>query len=182
MKKPAKPTRKTRALKPAAQADLIKLIDQRIALAITDRSAPARAAGPPRFVKIGANDQVLPDSAKNWDWVYDRHQQLLIAAEIIEGEFNFNAAQAAAAKAHPQARSLEVQELVSVLDYSKHSPAVDTAFFRWKPTCVWTGTKAAWSPSGYAWSVNLYYGYAGYWYQSGPNCALACRPGQFLGL
>ncbi len=53
-------------------------------------------------------------------------------------------------------------ELLSLVDRSRYSPAIDTdAFPACKNDWYWTSTPAAWSPSSRAWFVDFYDGYAG---------------------
>ena len=66
-------------------------------------------------------------------------------------------------------------ELESILDLTRHDPAVDTARFPdTKSTWYWTGTPCAWS-SGSAWVVHFLNGYAYNYDRSNRACVRAVR-------
>ena len=63
------------------------------------------------------------------------------------------------------------EELLSIVDLTKHDPAVDKERFPDTQSApYWTSTLCAWA-SSYAWIVNFYYGYASY-YHRGDGYAL----------
>jgi hypothetical protein len=151
-------------------------------------SAAFAATVAPRFVKISADGDRLPADAKQWAGVLDTHHQLLWSAEEVGGE-RLNHADAPKACAElilcaGPARLPTRAELLTLVDDTRHEPAIDLAFF---PTCrsnwYWTSTPAAWSPSGYAWIVSFGYGLASYYRRSGGAFVRAVRsvgasPGQ----
>ena len=65
---------------------------------------------------------------------------------------------------------------LSIVDYTRTGPALNTKFFRvpgsdWH----WTSTRYAGNPSSLAWSVILHDGNAGIYGQDGSGRVLACR-------
>jgi hypothetical protein len=67
------------------------------------------------------------------------------------------------------------EELVTLIDDTRYSPAIDTdAFLDIKNDWYWTSTPTAWSASG-AWYVNFYYGYVDYFHRNDRGFALAVR-------
>lgn len=51
-----------------------------------------------------------------------------------------------------------IQELLTLVDYDRHEPAIDTDFFSCEANWYWTSTPAHSSPGDYAWVVNFSYG------------------------
>lgn len=132
-------------------------------------AAPA-AAPKPRFIKIDAAGDRLAADAKQWAGVLDTQHQLLWSAEEVGSE-RVNHADATKACAElilcgGPARLPTRAELLTLVDDTRHEPAIDLAFF---PSCrsnwYWTSTPAAWSPASFAWLVYFDYGSAG----SGPR-------------
>jgi hypothetical protein len=69
----------------------------------------------------------------------------------------------------------EVNELQSLIDYSNHSPTIDTAIFPdQKPSWYWSGTEVA-GNSGFAWIVLFLYGYVTSGNKCGNGCVRPCR-------
>ena len=119
-----------------------------------------------RFTKIGADGAKLADDAAEWVAVLDNTTQLLWTVEETD-EMNWKDAQtsvqALTTAGFTDWRLSTVEELFLLADRTKHSPAIDTAFF---PNCksewYWTGTPAAYSPGDYAWLVGFNLGNAGW--------------------
>ena len=66
-------------------------------------------------------------------------------------------------------------ELASLVDDTRHEPAIDTALFpRVKSRWHWTSTPCAWS-SASAWFVLFSYGYVSYYHRCSLGFALAVR-------
>lgn len=71
-----------------------------------------------------------------------------------------------------------VDELFSLVDHSKHSPAIDTEFF---PDTAndwyWTSTPCAWN-SAAVWIVDFYLGLVNHGHRSDSACVRAVRSSQ----
>lgn len=97
---------------------------------------------------------------------------------------NWEAAKKACAEAgeggHDDWRLPTIQELLTIVDYSKSAPAIDSAF-QCESSWYWTSTAAASSPSGCAWVVDFYYGTSDWSGQDDGACVRAVRAGQIIG-
>jgi hypothetical protein len=78
-------------------------------------------------------------------------------------------------------RAPTIQERLSIVDYARIDPALDTDYFDGSSVWEWTGTIAA-APSEYAWVVNSDGGLSYRYPQSGRGYVRAVRAGQQLGL
>lgn len=99
--------------------------------------------------------------------VVDAHNGLMWAADDVTQEpVTFAEAEKACANlrllGHSDWRLPTMQELGTVVDYTRCEPAVDTDLHRIKSAAYWTSTKAAWS-AGVRWLVGFYGGYGGYY-------------------
>jgi hypothetical protein len=89
---------------------------------------------------------------------------------------NFAAAEKACAALGDGWRLPTRRELASLIDDTRHEPAIDVeAFPDTKPNYYWTSTPAAWSPSSPAWLVGFGYGYAGGNHRDGDAFVRAVR-------
>ena len=117
-----------------------------------------------RFTKVGADGAKLADDATEWVAVLDNTTSLIWTVKETK-QMVWKKAQAAVAKlviaGFTDWRLPTVEELFLLADRTKHSPAIDTAFF---PDCksewYWTSTPAASSPGVYAWCVGFNSGLA----------------------
>lgn len=67
---------------------------------------------------------------------------------------------------HADWRLPTIDELESIRDRSRYSPAIDIKFFPGcPPDWFWTSTPHAYNPAEYAWIVGFYDGYSGYGYR-----------------
>jgi hypothetical protein len=119
------------------------------------------AAAPPasRFVNLDANAK--PTTGDHVA-VYDRTTRLVWSRGVLPGEHTHAEAMKAAAAFTlfgKPCRAPTVVERQSIIDYAKHSPALDTAHFKKESGYEWTSTLDASSPSGFAWGVDLGDGY-----------------------
>lgn len=73
-----------------------------------------------------------------------------------------------------------IQELLTLVDYSKTSPSIDPAF-QCESSWYWTSTPYAGSPSGCAWFVGFNYGYSDWDGQDDEDYVRAVRAGQSSG-
>ena len=139
-----------------------------------------------RFTKISDDGQILPREATDWTVVHDALLQLFWLRRSIRGK-NHAACMKAAAKV--SAAGLEGWrpptriEMLSLVDETRHSPAIDVEYF---PECesdwFWTSTPAACSPSDYAWDVYFGNGYADWYVQDSNGFVRAVRAGQLSDL
>lgn len=132
-----------------------------------------------RFSRLGSDGQPTTD---DWVAVYDAQQDLTFLATPLENTCNWKDAQKAAADCRLLGRSdwrlPTVCELVSIIDYGRFDPAVDTQFFKGPYGYAWTSQADAESPSGGAWGVYLHGGGVGRGYRGGRFCVRAVRAGQ----
>jgi hypothetical protein len=70
-----------------------------------------------------------------------------------------------------------IQELLTLVDYGRHDPAID-AIFECKSDYYWSSTPAALSPAVYAWIVYFYDGGALWGHRDLHACVRAVRPSQ----
>jgi Protein of unknown function (DUF1566) len=135
-----------------------------------------------RFTKIGADGAKLGDDATEWVAVLDNTTQLIWTVEETK-RLTWKKAKAAVEKLDTAGftdwRLPTVEELFLLADRTKHSPAIDTAFF---PDCksdwYWTSTPAAHSPGDCAWFVGFGNGGAGWYGQDGGAYVRAVRASQ----
>src|SRR6185369_8125751 len=91
--------------------------------------------GPGRFAKLSDDyDRVLPDSADTWQQVSDRETGLIWMADALNERMSWSAASKAATAqrlgGHSDWRLPTIKELLSIVDYDRHDPAINTNFFR----------------------------------------------------
>jgi hypothetical protein len=123
------------------------------------RMAPAKMPQPPRFEKVRDKDDnhvITHDVANGLEWDI---------ADFGGKEFTFEKAKKACAElrtgGHSDWRLPIVQELLTLVDYTRSEPAIDKEFF---PNCKssWYRTSTPYTPlSGCAWFVCFSYGYSG---------------------
>lgn len=139
----------------------------------------------PRFTKVSADGKALATTAKDWDAVHDRETGLVWSRRVLpNGDLPWNEAVRA-----PRAiklcgkkgwRAPTIRELLSIVDYDRVSPAIDTRFFDSDGGWEWTSTKAR-APSGSAWLVLLGLGPSARIYQGARFRVRAVRAGQAFG-
>ena len=78
---------------------------------------------------------------------------------------------------HRDWRAPTIQELLSIVDYERFDPAVDTEVFKGPYGWTWSSTLAK-SPAGYAWGVLLSLGGSGHGHQDNHSRVRAVRAGQ----
>ncbi len=71
-----------------------------------------------------------------------------------------------------------IKELLTLVDYERYEPAIDTSVFQCEPSWYWTSTPAASSPADYAWLVNFSYGNALWLHQGSDGFVRAVRASQ----
>jgi hypothetical protein len=136
--------------------------------AVAARSKPAGASTQkPRFVNLDTNGKPADELG---GWVLDRSTGLVWSRSLIGGEYTYADALKACEKVKfggQACRAPTLEERLSINDYTKHSPALDTAHFAKESGWEWTSTLDAASPSDCAWSVYLGGGGSGRGGQSG---------------
>ncbi|MDR3389891.1 MAG: DUF1566 domain-containing protein [Rudaea sp.] len=69
-----------------------------------------------------------------------------------------------------------ITELLTLVDYTRHNPAIDTDVFRnAKPNWYWSSSPGASSPADYAWGVGFGNGFSGYDHRSNDAFVRAVR-------
>lgn len=172
-----KPVRRTAALSLSARVERL----ERELLFAPNAAKPTPAV---RFVNLDAAGK---PSSGEYVAVYDHKTGLTWSAEPLQGGKNLD--HAAAMKAceslsllgQKDWRAPTIEELLSIVDYTRFDPAVDTAHFKGPFGWTWSSTVAA-SPSGFAWLVDLDDGGSGRGHQSNHSRVRAVRAGQQLGL
>ena len=71
-----------------------------------------------------------------------------------------------------------IRELLTIVDYERHEPAIDAAAFQCESAWYWSSTPYASSPGVFAWIVGFDFGYAGWSGQVSNGFVRACRAGQ----
>lgn len=122
---------------------------------------PATLAAP-SFVKIGASGLELPADADEWVAVKDRSTNLIWSRHSINSEsYQWAKAKEIAAGVDlcgwKDWRLPTRKELLTLVDDTRVSPAINTDFFDCKSDWYWTSTEAAES-SDCAWFVGFYLG------------------------
>lgn len=147
-------------------------------------AAPAAAVPTQRFTKIGADGR--PTTAAHVA-VHDAKTGLVWAAEPLQGGNAFTHAEAMKACAdldlfgHKDWRAPTIEELLSIVDYSRADPAMDADLFKGPYGWAWSSTVAA-APAGCAWFVTLGGGDSVRYFQVHRGHVRAVRAGQQLGL
>lgn len=148
--------------------------------------APVRAAATSaqRFIKLDASGK---PTAVDHVAVHDCRTGLVWSAAPLQGgkELNHAAAMKACADldllGHKDWRAPTIEELLSIVDYTRCDPAVDTDYFKGPYAWTWSSTIAA-APAGSAWFVSLSGGHSNRLSQTYANHVRAVRSGQQLGL
>lgn len=116
-----------------------------------------------RFAKISPAGTELPESATEWVAVLDRTTGLMWSAEdAVDADIRHTEAegvcQSLTLAGFTDWNAPTRAQLATLIDDTRHSPAIDTAFF---PNCkndwYWTRTPAAWAP-GARWIVGFHLG------------------------
>lgn len=146
---------------------------------------PPKAAAPAqRFTKLGADGLPTMD---NHVAVFDSKTGLTWSAgPLLGGKYLTHAEALAACKAlelfgKKDWRAPTIEELLSIIDYTRADPAVDSDIFKGPYGWTWSSTVAS-APAGYAWVVYLFSGYSNLVHQGNLNLVRAVRAGQPLGI
>ncbi len=151
-------------------------------LAIASALCNGAAAEPkPQILEIPESPRFRVDD----DTVLDRTTGLMWSRENVPGgSMNWKAAQEACKKlqlgGHSDWRLPTIRELLTLVDYERHNPAIDTDTFKCESAYYWTSTPVASSPGACAWLVGFDGGYAGWDGQDGDGHVRAVRASQSL--
>jgi uncharacterized protein DUF1566 len=173
----------TQRLAQASSSDVLALAS---ALCANEDRITRPAMHVPRFTKIDLHGRNVSYSATDWAAVYDSTHDLTWTRKVLEcGEVPWSDAVKAAGNMRlfgkTDWRAPTIQEQLSIIDYTRCDPAIDTTYFDGAHGWSWTSTPAA-SPSEYAWMVLLYVGHSGRFHQSDHGFVRAVRAGQPLAL
>ena len=135
-----------------------------------------------RFIKLDSAGQYLPVETTEWDAVLDLTTNLMWPVKETRAMSQpkaVAAAQKLTTCGFNDWRLPTRAELLTLVDDTRHSPAIDVTFF---PDCksdwYWTGSLYAPSPGDCAWYVNFSNGGAGWGDQGGNGFVRAVRVGQ----
>ncbi len=118
-----------------------------------------------------AVDGTVTDHALGLQW-----GKTLLDADGDPKRYTYAEAEAAAKALGEGWRLPSRVELLSLVDDTKHEPAIDTALFSdTQSSYYWTSTPAAWSPSSSAWIVVFDDGNASYFLRDGNAFVRAVR-------
>jgi Protein of unknown function (DUF1566) len=151
------------------------------------RSAPL-AQVPGSLVKLDAQGQPLPIDAADWVAVYDPVRQLeWLRGFVPGGRRNWKDSMAAASAVtlfgKTDWRACTIQERLTITDYGRFNPAIDTTFFdSEKEGWEWASTPYASSPAGDAWGVDFNGGSAGWGGRGDGGFVRAVRASQLIGV
>lgn len=149
------------------------------------RATPPKVSAP-RFIKLLANGLAWLDPQDGeCVAVYDSKTNLTWSHALVAGgSRNWKDSLAAAAAVRLLGkndwRAPTLEERLSINDYTRHSPAVDTEYFAKESGWEWTSTPDAESPSDCAWGVLLGSGYSLRGSQGHRGYVRAVRAGQTL--
>lgn len=159
---------------------VIDISDKDVAAALAGSPAPVRVerAAPGTLIKY-LDGNPVPEDAENWNIVFDPATGLMWPAKDIAVS-NWAASEKACADLRiggfDDWRWPTIRERLSIVDYTRTGPALNTDFFRVRGSdWHWTSTRYAGNPSSDAWGVNLHDGYAYIHYQGDSGRVLACR-------
>ena len=146
----------------SADAKAIVLAVERIEKLIMPRSIAANAepVKDSRFTKLDATLQNLPDSATHHVAVRDNTSGLIWTADKVGSDRVTHSAAVAACKKFDLAGCKEwrlptIQELLTIVDYERSDPAIDTRFFKnAKSAWYWSSSPCA-AYSDHAWLVGF---------------------------
>lgn len=146
------------------------------------------ARGPQRFTKLCADGSRWMDAQDGEHVaVHDAKTGLTWSAEPVQGGKEFNHADALKASTDLNLlgtkdwRAPTIEELLSIVDYTRYDPAVDSDYFKGPYGWTWSSTPYK-GPEGCAWYVLLLNGLSNFTDQTYQGRVRAVRAGQQLGL
>jgi len=144
----------------------------------------ARDSFRPRFEDLDADGlDVARSPGEKAPLVRDNSSGLIwTRSHLTRGRVNWKCAQEAAREVNFMGASdwrlPTIHELLSLVDYERHNPAINTEIFECEAAYYWTSTPAAYSPSVYAWGVNFDDGGASWDVRGYDGFVRAVRAGQ----
>jgi hypothetical protein len=112
-----------------------------------------------RFVKLDNTGAELSSNTLIWAQVLDRSTGLIWTAEGNDACLSWMDAKTSAAGVHVGGRDdwrlPTITELLSIVDYERFEPAVDTNFFRAQRSFYWTASPVAAAPVEFAWLIGF---------------------------
>jgi len=123
---------------------------------------PDAAEELPRYLKFSAEGHAMADSSTDHAGVWDRHTGLMWSNTLGDSRLSHADAEKACTAlqlaGHADWRLPTRQELQTILDLTRHDPAIDTSLFPGtKAEAYWSGCRLAADP-GFAWIVNFLHG------------------------
>ena len=116
------------------------------------------------------------------DVVLDRRTGLMWSRQHIGARMSWadakKAAEGCSLGGHSDWRLPTIRELLSIVDYERHDPAIDTNVFQCESAWYWSSTPLASSPGDCAWFVSFGSGLADWGFRGGSGFVRACRVGQ----
>jgi hypothetical protein len=142
----------------ASTADIFALL-----CANEDRISRPSSLIQPRFTKIDSRGQFITDSATDWVAVYDAKEDLTWTRKVFDcGAVNHGDAMKAATSCRllgmSDWKAPTLPQRLSINDYARFNPALDTTYFDSPGSYEWTSTPDAEDPSEFAWIVYLFDG------------------------
>jgi Protein of unknown function (DUF1566) len=121
----------------------------------TDEVEIVNAAAAPAPARFEIRDEVVLDRRTGLMWT---------RGNVPGGRMPWATAQKAAAGVslggHSDWRLPTIRELLTIVDYERSSPSIDTSLFECESAWYWSATPYKPSPGGYAWFVNFNDGYS----------------------
>lgn len=147
-------------------------------------AAPVQPITDKRFTCLLGNGKLWLDPQDGEHvFTYDAKTDRTWLAAPLPGEYKHAAALKACGEldllGHKDWRAPTIEELLSIVDYTRIKPAVDTEYFKGPYGWTWSSTLAK-APAGVAWYVYLSYGFSGRGDRTGGYLVRAVRSGQSL--
>ncbi|MGH9644781.1 MAG: DUF1566 domain-containing protein [Terriglobales bacterium] len=166
-------------------ARVLTLIEQLCDVESPGETQDLHRADIERFTKISTECERLPSSATDWAAVHDSRTNLVWTRQVLDcGEVGHAEAMKAASAVRlfrdcAAWRAPTIEEQLSIIDYGRSEPALDTRYFDGKFGWTWTSTPAK-ALSGCAWGVGLDGGGSGRLRQDAGGFVRAVCAGQQL--
>ena len=156
----------------ATRADLLAITSALCANEATIAAARAEIPAPSSVARFEAVDKIVRDHERKLEWT---------RGNVSEKRLTWAEAKEACEKLELAGggwRLPDIKELLSLVDYGRHRPAIDPAF-ACESAWYWSSTAYAPSPADYAWYVLFYHGNAYYNDRYYLGFVRAVRGGQF---
>lgn len=183
-KKVAARRRPARRAAPLTLTQRVERLEKSLLFKSAPPASPRGSIVVERFQKFDADGMITTGKHVA---VFDAKTGLTWSAGPLQGGKDMNHKDAMKACAaldlmgHKDWRAPTVEELLSIVDYTRYDPAVDTDYFEGPFGWTWSSTMAK-APAGFAWLVDLYRGSSFRDHQDYTFLVRAVRAGQQLGL